>query len=88
VVGWHGDWATVGEVDLQFSGALDEFFLTLLALAHGRPLAGLGQHSPATGPTCPEWKTQQKILWAEVLEESGRGKFRFKIRNLPAARRY
>jgi len=23
---------------------------------------------------CPEWKAQQKILWAEVRKESGRGR--------------
>jgi len=42
---------------------------------------------------CPEWKVQQKILWAKVREEVGRGKSRFEIRDssLPtrgAARRY
>jgi len=26
---------------------------------------------------CPEWKGQQKIPWAEVLKETGRGKYRF-----------
>jgi len=31
---------------------------------------------------CPEWKPQQKILWAEVLKESGRRKSRWRIRNL------
>ena len=31
---------------------------------------------------CPEWKAQQKILWAEVREESGRGNSRFKIQDL------
>ena len=29
---------------------------------------------------CPKWKAQ-KILWAEVLEESEREKSRFKIRD-------
>jgi hypothetical protein len=33
---------------------------------------------------CPERKAQQKILWAEVREESGRGKSRCKIRDLLA----
>jgi len=33
---------------------------------------------------CPEWKSQQKILWVEVQEESGRGKSRFKIQDLLA----
>jgi len=33
---------------------------------------------------CPEWKARQKILWAEVWKESGRGKSRFKIRDLLA----
>ena len=28
---------------------------------------------------CPEWKAQQKILWAEVREETGRGKRLLKI---------
>jgi hypothetical protein len=31
---------------------------------------------------CPEWKEQQKGLWAEVWKETGRGKSRFKIRDL------
>jgi hypothetical protein len=31
---------------------------------------------------CPHWKAQQNILWAEVLKETGRGKDRFKIRDL------
>jgi hypothetical protein len=31
---------------------------------------------------CPEWKGQQKILWAEVRKETGRGKSRFMIRDL------
>jgi hypothetical protein len=31
---------------------------------------------------CSEWKGQQKILWAEVRKETGRGKDRFKIRDL------
>jgi len=30
----------------------------------------------------PEWKAQQKILWAEAWKEAGRGKSRFKIRDL------
>jgi len=33
---------------------------------------------------CPERKAQQKILWEEVQEESGRGKSRFKFRDLLA----
>ena len=33
---------------------------------------------------CPEWKTQQKVLWAEVRKGSGRGKDRFTIRDLLA----
>jgi len=33
---------------------------------------------------CLEWKAQQKILWAEVWKESGRGKSRFTIRDLLA----
>jgi hypothetical protein len=33
---------------------------------------------------CPEWKPQQKTLWAEVWKETGRGKSRFKIRDLLA----
>jgi hypothetical protein len=32
---------------------------------------------------CPEWKAEQKILWAEVRKETGR-KSRFTIRNLLA----
>jgi len=31
---------------------------------------------------CLEWKAQQKILWAKVREESGRGKSRLTIRDL------
>ena len=31
---------------------------------------------------CPRWKAQQKILWTEVREGSGRGKSRFMIRDL------
>jgi len=33
---------------------------------------------------CPEWKAQQKILWAEVRKETGRWKSRWKIRGLLA----
>ena len=33
---------------------------------------------------CPERKTQQKILWAEVKKETGRWKDRWKVRDLPA----
>jgi hypothetical protein len=33
---------------------------------------------------CPEWKLQQKDLWAEVREETGRGQDRIKIRDLLA----
>jgi hypothetical protein len=33
---------------------------------------------------CPRWKPQQKIPWAEVRKESGRGKDRFTIRDLLA----
>ena len=36
---------------------------------------------------CPEWKAQQKILWAEVREETGRWKRRWKIRDLLADER-
>jgi len=36
---------------------------------------------------CPEWKAQQKILWAEVRKETGRWKSRWKIRNLLADER-
>jgi len=32
----------------------------------------------------PEWKAQQKILWAEVRKDSRRGLHRFKIRDLLA----
>ena len=31
---------------------------------------------------CPEWKTQQKILWAEVLKETKRWKSRWTVRGL------
>jgi len=33
---------------------------------------------------CPEWKPQQKILWAEVKKETGRWKDRWKVRDLLA----
>ena len=36
---------------------------------------------------CPEWKAQQKILWAEVRKETGRWKDRWKIRDLLADER-
>ena len=36
---------------------------------------------------CPEWKAQQKILWAEVRKEAGRWKERWKIRDLLADER-
>jgi len=36
---------------------------------------------------CPEWKAQQKILWAEVRKETGKGKDRWKIRDLLADER-
>jgi len=33
---------------------------------------------------CPEWKPQQKIMWAEVKKETGKGKDRWKVRDLLA----
>jgi hypothetical protein len=36
---------------------------------------------------CPQWKHQQKILWAAGRKETGRGKDRFKIRDLFADER-
>jgi len=36
---------------------------------------------------CPEWRAQQKILWAEVRKETGRWKDRWKIRDLLADKR-
>ena len=33
---------------------------------------------------CPEWKAQQKILWAEVWKETEKWKSRWKIRDLLA----
>ena len=33
---------------------------------------------------CPEWKMQQKILWAEVQKETGRWKSRWTVRDLLA----
>ena len=33
---------------------------------------------------CPEWRAQRNILWAEVQEETGRWKSRWKIRDLLA----
>jgi hypothetical protein len=37
---------------------------------------------------CPEWKAQQKILWAEVKKENGRWKSHWKVRDLLADERY
>ena len=37
---------------------------------------------------CDKWKMQQKILWAEIRKETGRGKDRFMIRDLFADERY
>jgi len=36
---------------------------------------------------CPEWKAQQKIVWAEVLNKTGRGKRQRKIRDRLAEER-
>ena len=36
---------------------------------------------------CKRWKPQQKILWAKVRRDTGRGKNRFKIRDLLADER-
>ena len=36
---------------------------------------------------CPEWKAQQKILWAEVENETGRWKSRWTVRDLLADER-
>ena len=36
---------------------------------------------------CPEWKLQQKVLWAEAQKETGRWKSRWKIRDLLADKR-
>jgi hypothetical protein len=36
---------------------------------------------------CPEWKAQQKILWAEVRKAAGRWKDKWKIRDLLADER-
>jgi hypothetical protein len=36
---------------------------------------------------CPRWKQQQKTLWNEVRRDTGRGKNRFKIRDLFADER-
>jgi hypothetical protein len=36
---------------------------------------------------CPEWKPQQKDLWAEVKKETGRWKDRWKVRDLLADER-
>ena len=36
---------------------------------------------------CPEWKTQQKTLWAEVLKETKRRKSRWTVRDLMADER-
>jgi len=37
---------------------------------------------------CPEWKAQQKDLWAEVWKETGTWKSRWKIRDLLADERF
>jgi len=37
--------------------------------------------------SCKRWKQQQTILWEEVRRDTGRGKIRFKIRNLLAEER-
>ena len=34
---------------------------------------------------CPEWKPQQKILWAEVSKENGRRESRWMIQDLLSA---
>ena len=36
---------------------------------------------------CPEWKGQQKTLWAEMLKESGERKHRFTIKDIAADKR-
>ena len=36
---------------------------------------------------CPEWKVQQKILWAEVLKETKKWKSRWTVRDLLADER-
>jgi len=36
---------------------------------------------------CREWRMQQKVLWAQVLKETGRWKGQWKIQNLPADQR-
>jgi hypothetical protein len=36
---------------------------------------------------CPRWKLQQKTLWAEVRRETGKGRTRFKMRDLFADER-
>jgi hypothetical protein len=36
---------------------------------------------------CPRWKLQQKNLWAEVRRDTGRGRNRFRIRDLFADER-
>jgi hypothetical protein len=36
---------------------------------------------------CAEWKGQQKTLWAEVRKETGKGKNRWKVRDLLADER-
>jgi hypothetical protein len=37
--------------------------------------------------TCVEWRGQQKTLWVEVRKETGRGKSRWKVRDLMADER-
>jgi len=44
--------------------------------------AGVRRRRGTTFKVCPEWKAQQKVLWAEVRKESGRRKYRFTIRDL------
>jgi len=52
----------------------------------GEPESCLGITFPKSAPA-PEWKAQQKILWAEVLKESGKWKSRWRIWDLLADER-
>jgi len=55
------------------------------ALSAAVPVPGLDPR--ASFRVCPEWKAQQRILWAVVWKDTRRWKSRWKIRDLLADRR-
>jgi len=81
--GWHCCWEHQ-EAGLEVLpaevGALPD--RTVPALDKGPPTAGGQCPTQARDhlfKVCPEWKAQQKILWAEVREETGRWTSRWKV---------